>query len=94
MMEEKKKVRLLCLLTVWQRIGETNVNINDGTHSMQGKFLRFTGKRKLRLYISNKQQYDIDVREINDIIFTNKKSYRIDMEILLNNGNTIYIEAN
>ena len=93
-MDEKQKERLFAILNVWQILRKANVRINDGKEIVHGLFLRFTGKHILRLYFSKKQEFSLDIREISNIMFTNKKSYRIDMTISMLNGNIIYIEAN
>ena len=93
-MDVKQKERLLAILNVWQILRKANVSIDDGINSINGLFLRFTGKQKLRLYLSRKQEYVVDTTQIINIEFRAKKSFRIDMVMSMSDGSVVYIETN
>ena len=93
-MDVKQKERLLAILNVWQILRKANVSIDDGINSINGLFLRFTGKRKLRLHLSRKQEYVVDTDKISNIEFHAKKSFRIDMVMSMSDGSMVYIETN
>lgn len=68
-MDERQRERLLAALGIWQRLHKVNLKITDNTASIQGQYKRFTGKRKICLYLDNKQTYRFNTSDIIEIEF-------------------------
>lgn len=91
-MKKESRERLLRYFQLWKKLPNITLRITDGEIQLYGRYKRFTGKRKIYLYLDNKQTYFLDTRNIVEVKFT--KSFGLVYDVALKDcsGNTILIE--
>lgn len=90
--EERIKRKIIVLSLIMEKLPNITLKITDGEIQLYGRYKRFTGKRKIYLYLDNKQTYFLDTRNIIEAKFT--KSFGLVYDVALKDcsGNTILIE--
>lgn len=61
--------RLLRYFQLWERLRKVNLKITDQQIMLQGRYKKFSGKRKVRLYLDT-SQYVINMSDIKEMKFT------------------------
>ncbi len=90
-MDKKQRERILRYLQLWERLHNVDLTITDSSTSLKGKYKRFTGKRKVRIYLEKSQMYELDMTDIVEAEFTKVIGLVYAISIKDSKGNEIFI---